>query len=85
MDVQMPILNGADATVEIRERERREGFRPIPIIALTANVMRHQIEAYARAGMDGYVSKPIEATELLTTIESALSGEGPSARGAQAA
>jgi CheY-like chemotaxis protein len=76
MDVQMPILNGADATIKIRECERREGLRRIPIIALTANVMSHQIEAYARAGMDGYVSKPIEATELLTAIESALSGEG---------
>ena len=85
MDVQMPVLNGADATLEIRERERCEGRRRIPIVALTANVMSHQVEAYARAGMDGYVSKPIETTQLLTAIESALSGEAPSAQGAQAA
>jgi signal transduction histidine kinase len=84
MDVQMPVLNGTDATVEIRERERSEGRRRTPIIALTANIMRHQIEAYARAGMDGHVAKPIETTELLTAIESALHGEGPSAQGAQA-
>jgi signal transduction histidine kinase len=85
MDVQMPILNGTDATVEIRERERCEGLRRIPIIALTANVMSHQIEAYAQAGMDGYVSKPIEATALLTAIESVLSAEAPSTQGAAAA
>ncbi len=85
MDVQMPILNGADATVEIRERERCGGLSRTPIIALTANVMSHQIEAYARAGMDGCVSKPIEATALLAAIESALSEEGPSAQGAEAA
>ncbi len=84
MDVQMPVLNGTDATGEIRERERRQGLRRIPIIALTANVMDHQIEAYARAGMDGHVAKPIQTTELLTAIEAALS-EAPSAQGAQAA
>ena len=75
MDVQMPVLSGLDATIEIREREGREGRRRIPIIALTANVMTHQLDAYVDAGMDGYVSKPIEASELFTTIESALSGE----------
>ena len=84
MDVQMPVLNGTDATVEIREREHSEGLRRIPIIALTANVMDHQIEAYARAGMDGHVSKPIQTTELLTAIEAALSG-APAAQGAEAA
>jgi len=83
--VQMPVLNGTDATVEIRARERREGLRRIPIIALTANVMSHQIEAYAREGMDGHVSKPIQTPELLAAIEAALGGEGPSAQGAQAA
>ena len=99
MDVQMPVLNGTDATVEIRERERCEGLRRIPIIALTANVMDHQIEAYARAGMDGHVAKPIQTSELLTAIEAALSGAAlsgaalsgvalsgaPSAQGAEAA
>jgi len=85
MDVQMPILNGTDATIEIRERERSEGLRRTPIIALTANVMRHQVEAYARAGMDGCVSKPIEISELLIAIESALTPDGPSAQDAQAA
>jgi DNA-binding NarL/FixJ family response regulator len=47
--------------------------------------MGHQIEAYARAGMDGYVSKPIETTALLTAIDSALSREPLPAQGAQAA
>jgi signal transduction histidine kinase/AmiR/NasT family two-component response regulator len=72
MDVQMPILNGPAATIEIRSRERAEGRPRIPIIALTANVMRHQIESYAGAGMDGFVSKPIEMSELLGAIEAAL-------------
>ena len=85
MDVQMPLLNGTDATEEIRQRERHGGLRRVPIIALTANVMGHQIEAYARAGMDGYVSKPIETTALLTAIDLALSCEPLPAPDAQAA
>jgi CheY-like chemotaxis protein len=78
MDVQMPLLNGTDATLEIRERERSRGRQRTPIIALTANVMRHQIEGYLQAGMDGYVSKPIEISELLGAIETALAPCGPS-------
>jgi signal transduction histidine kinase/CheY-like chemotaxis protein len=78
MDVQMPLLNGTDATVEIRERERSRGRQRTPIIALTANVMRHQIEGYLQAGMDGYVPKPIEISELLGAIEAALALSGPS-------
>jgi len=77
MDAQMPILNGTDATLEIRERERSGGLRRTPILALTANVMRHQIDDYTRAGMDGYVAKPIETSELLVAIESALIPEAP--------
>jgi signal transduction histidine kinase/CheY-like chemotaxis protein len=84
MDVQMPILNGADATMEIRERERLEGLRRTPVVALTANVMRHQIEAYIQAGMDDCVSKPIEITALLTAIEQAVSPEQRTAKNAQA-
>jgi len=85
MDVQMPILNGADAAIAIRQCEAAAGLPRTPIIALTANVMRHQIETYTLAGMDGHVSKPIEISELILAIESALSpGEAP-ARDAHAA
>jgi signal transduction histidine kinase/CheY-like chemotaxis protein len=85
MDVQMPRLNGTDATLEIRERERSRGRPRTPIIALTANVMRHQIEGYVQAGMDGYVSKPIEISELLGAIEAALVPCGPFEDDAQVA
>jgi signal transduction histidine kinase len=85
MDIQMPVLDGTDATLEIRARERCEGLARTPIIAVTANVMDHQVEAYARAGMDGCVSKPIETMVLLTAIETALNGTGPPALGARAA
>jgi signal transduction histidine kinase/CheY-like chemotaxis protein len=85
MDVQMPVLNGIDATLEIRACERTGGLRRTPILALTANVMQHQIEGYAQAGMDGHVSKPIETSELLVAIEAALTPDAPSAQDARAA
>ena len=63
MDIQMPIMNGPDATRAIRERERGTG-RHIPIVALTAHALKGDREAYLKVGMDDYLSKPIRAHEL---------------------
>jgi len=72
MDVQMPVMDGPDATRAIRELEAATGRARIPIIALTANVMAHQIEVYRAMGMDGHVAKPIEAKVLYETLFQAL-------------
>ncbi|WP_304175609.1 ATP-binding protein [Phenylobacterium aquaticum] len=72
MDVQMPEMNGVEATAEIRAQEAQSGRRPIPILALSANVMRHQVEEYLAAGMTGFVPKPIEAAKLFEAIDVAL-------------
>jgi len=66
MDVQMPIMDGPEATRRIRALEG-EASR-IPIIAMTANVMSDQIDAYIAAGMDAHVGKPIESNALIETI-----------------
>ncbi len=68
MDVQMPEMDGPSATRAIREREAATGRPRTPIIALTANAMSHQIAEYLAAGMDGHVSKPIEAARLFEAI-----------------
>jgi CheY-like chemotaxis protein len=68
MDIQMPEIDGLSATAAIRERERRRGGH-IPIIAMTANAMVGDKETYLASGMDGYVSKPINAQELFALIE----------------
>ena len=73
MDVQMPVMNGVDAAQAIRALERAEGRRPTPILALSANVMRHQIDEYLAAGMNGFVAKPIAMATLLAAIEKVLS------------
>jgi signal transduction histidine kinase/DNA-binding response OmpR family regulator len=72
MDVQMPVVNGLMATERIRETERKTNRAPVPILAVTANAMMGDREAYMSAGMTGYVTKPIDAAVLLNTITQAI-------------
>jgi CheY-like chemotaxis protein len=72
MDIQMPVMNGVDAARAIRALEQAEGWAPVPILALSANAMRHQVEEYLAAGMDGFVAKPIDMATLLGAVEAAL-------------
>jgi CheY-like chemotaxis protein len=68
MDVEMPEMDGLEATAAIRRREQATGAH-IPILAMTAYAMKGDRERCLAAGMDGYVSKPILAQELLETID----------------
>jgi CheY-like chemotaxis protein/HPt (histidine-containing phosphotransfer) domain-containing protein len=71
MDLEMPELGGFEATARIRARERGTG-RHVPILALTAHAMKGDRERCLAAGMDGYVSKPIQARELYQAIAQLL-------------
>jgi CheY-like chemotaxis protein len=67
MDVEMPDMDGLQATAVIREKEKLCG-KHVPIVAMTAYAMKGDRERCLAAGMDGYVSKPIRHQELLDTI-----------------
>ena len=64
MDIQMPVMDGVAATRAIREAELAGARRRIPIVALSANAMTHQVKEYLGAGMDLHVAKPIELSKL---------------------
>jgi signal transduction histidine kinase/DNA-binding response OmpR family regulator len=67
MDIQMPVMNGYDATRAIRARERNTGGH-VPVIALTAHAMQGDREICLDAGMDDYLSKPIQTPDLCQTL-----------------
>lgn len=77
MDVQMPEMDGMEATAAIRARERTTGGH-LPIIALTAHAMKGDQDCCLAAGMDGFVSKPLQSEELFRIIESHAPAVGPS-------
>jgi len=75
MDVQMPVMDGVMASRQIRRREAQTGRPATPIIALTANAMRHQTDGYVAAGMNGVVAKPIVVGQLFETMAAAMEGQ----------
>ncbi|PTN33160.1 response regulator [Desulfonatronum sp. SC1] len=68
MDIQMPIMDGLEATAKIRALEREQGLPCTPIIALTAYAMPEEQETFLNSGMDGFVPKPIQGDTLQTEI-----------------
>ncbi|GAA6212530.1 hypothetical protein NBRC116602_22710 [Hyphomicrobiales bacterium 4NK60-0047b] len=75
MDIMMPVMDGITATKELHKLWASQGCEslasqtPIPILALTANALDDQVQEYYKAGVDGYVSKPIRGADLYDAIE----------------
>jgi CheY-like chemotaxis protein len=69
MDIQMPIMNGIEATTEIRNMEKANGWERIKIIAVTAFAMPGDEERFKEAGIDLYISKPYTSGQLISFIE----------------
>jgi two-component system sensor histidine kinase/response regulator len=78
MDVQMPEMGGLEATAAIRERDRQNGSH-MRIVTMTAHAMTGDRERCLEAGMDGYLSKPIDPKMLYATLEHNASAAAPTA------
>ena len=71
MDVQMPVMDGFEATRQIRDLERLRGAARVPILAVTAGAFEGGRERCRRAGMDGFLAKPVSFDSLLASVEAA--------------
>jgi two-component system, sensor histidine kinase and response regulator len=80
MDVQMPEMDGFEATAAIRAAESHDPAFHVPIIAMTAHAIKGDRERCLENGMDDYISKPIEPDAILSVLEKWLSGKTPSSR-----
>ncbi|HRJ52659.1 MAG TPA: ATP-binding protein [Candidatus Thiothrix moscowensis] len=77
MDVQMPVMDGLEATTRIRQHEDTRQLSRTPIIALTANAMHGDRVRCQEAGMDGFMSKPFNAQDLLNVLEKICTSPSP--------
>jgi CheY-like chemotaxis protein len=74
MDMQMPIMDGLEATEKIRASEKKSG-RHMPIVAMTANAFEEDRQRCQRAGMDGYVTKPVTAKTIEMEITRVIAAQ----------
>jgi CheY-like chemotaxis protein len=74
MDIQMPIMDGLQATQRIRQAEAATGISPVPIIAMTALVMAGDREKCLAVGMNDYLTKPLSPSALQTILERWIPG-----------
>jgi signal transduction histidine kinase/CheY-like chemotaxis protein len=84
MDIQMPVLDGMEATMEILDYEEDENQPHVPIIALTANALKGDRERFLDVGMDEYTTKPLVRTEILNLLSQFIGHKMVDSRAVQA-
>jgi CheY-like chemotaxis protein len=73
MDIQMPVMDGIEATRHIRALDAPRA-KAIPIVAMTANVFREEVDEYLAAGMTDHIGKPIDLTAVIEKLNRYLNG-----------
>ena len=73
MDIRMPVMNGYEATTEIRSMEREDSN--LPIIAMTADAFSEDVKRCLDCGMDAHVAKPIDVKEIARLLEKHFTGQ----------
>ena len=73
MDVQMPVMNGLEATARLRSLQRPDA-KTVPIIAMTANAFVEDVKKSLEAGMNAHLSKPLDIDKVLSTIDGLTRG-----------
>jgi CheY-like chemotaxis protein len=73
MDIRMPVMDGLEATRKIRSLNKKDA-KTIPIIAMSANAFNEDIENGRKAGMNEYISKPVEPERLFTVLANSFRG-----------
>jgi CheY-like chemotaxis protein len=79
MDIQMPEMDGMEATRKIREFEAANGLKSTPVVALSAHAMKGDIDKALACGMDDYITKPFKPNELYFIIEQLTRLKSPNA------
>jgi CheY-like chemotaxis protein len=85
MDIQMPLMDGYEATRLIREFETRNHLPPTPILALTTSILEEDVQRAFEAGCNAHVVKPVRKAALLEAMSATLTAEPPLASGAPSA
>ena len=78
MDIQMPKMDGYEATRRIRQMEQSQGASHIPIVAMSANAFVEDMDKAYTAGMDDYITKPIALEEISNVLKKYVGGIGKS-------
>ncbi|MCA9794587.1 MAG: response regulator, partial [Candidatus Eremiobacteraeota bacterium] len=76
-DIQMPGMTGYEVFAKLREQEKQNGLDPVPVVALTAHCMIGERERCLEAGMDGFLTKPVDRATLNRTMVELLGEQSP--------
>lgn len=74
MDIQMPVMDGVESTLKMRQWEQQHNLDPTPVVAVTAYALENDVERYLGAGINAYIRKPYQPKELVEIVQQYTAG-----------